>query len=169
MDLRQLEMFLAVVEQKGFNKAAAKLYVSQSAISRKVGLLEAELGQELLSRVGNRTVVTPAGRALEHQAHLIFRQIHIARMEVSAKSGEQRGEVVIGAGMSESVYLLPPIVKRFHRAFPKVELKVLFPRFDDVIPLLRDGRLDLGIMTLPAGAENLEVTKLCAEELVIVV
>jgi DNA-binding transcriptional LysR family regulator len=169
MDLRQLEMFLAVVEERGFNKAAAKLYVSQSAISRKVGLLEGELGQKLLTRVGNRTVPTPAGRILEHQAHLIFRQIHIARMEVSGKGAEQRGEIVIGAAMSESVYLLPQVVKKFQKAFPKIELKVLFPKFDEVIQWLRSGRLDVGIVTLPVTAGHLEVAKLFTEELVVVV
>ena len=61
MDVRQLEMFRAVVEEGGFTRASEKLHVSQSAISRQLKLLEEELGTLLLHRTGRGVILTPQG------------------------------------------------------------------------------------------------------------
>src|SRR5207247_9680610 len=106
MDLRQLEMFLAIAEEGGFNKAAAKLYVSQSAISRKIGLLEGELGEKLFLRIVNRVLLSEAGETLLRHSRLIFRQLKTATMDISDIGQLQRGELSIGAGMTACVYVL---------------------------------------------------------------
>ncbi|HLN59244.1 MAG TPA: LysR family transcriptional regulator, partial [Thermoanaerobaculia bacterium] len=64
MDLRQLEMFLAVAEEGSFTRAGERLHVSQSAVSRQIGLLERELGGRLFHRDGRRPTLTHAGELL---------------------------------------------------------------------------------------------------------
>jgi DNA-binding transcriptional LysR family regulator len=169
MDLRQLEMFVAVAEQGGFCKAAAKLYVSQSAISRKVGLLEHELGQKLFLRLGSGTILTGVGEAVLRQSRIIFRQINITKMEIFEIGQLQRGELRIGASMSACAYILPPVFKLFREAFPLIELIVVSPPFDTILSLIKNGRLDLAVVTLPIQNDDVSVTELLTEEMVVVV
>ena len=64
MDFRQLEMFHAVAENSSFTLAGRQLFVAQSAISRKIRLLEEELGEKLFKRVNKRIFLTPAGEVM---------------------------------------------------------------------------------------------------------
>ena len=68
MDLRQLEIIRAIADSGSFTAAGEKLHVSQSAISRQVLLLEAELGEPVFHRIGRRIRITPAGEALPGSA-----------------------------------------------------------------------------------------------------
>ncbi|HKS96384.1 MAG TPA: LysR family transcriptional regulator, partial [Terriglobia bacterium] len=61
MDLRQLEMAIAVADNASFTRAGQQLHVAQSAISRKIRMLEDELGERLFKRVAKKVYVTPAG------------------------------------------------------------------------------------------------------------
>jgi DNA-binding transcriptional LysR family regulator len=169
MDLRQLEMFLAVVQEGGFNKAASKLYVSQSAISRKISLLEEELNVKLFLRVGNQVTITHAGEALLRHARFIFRQLKAAAVEVSDIGQLHRGEVSIGAGMTACIYLLPPAIREFRQKYPQVEVKITTGTTSELLPQIKEGVIDLGILTLPVVGNNLLVTPLKSEELGIVV
>ncbi|HEY7516551.1 MAG TPA: LysR family transcriptional regulator, partial [Vicinamibacteria bacterium] len=69
--MRQIEMFRAVAEERSFTRAAGRLHVSQSAVSRQVKLLEEELGETLVRR-GRRLSLTPAGDLLLGAAHRIL-------------------------------------------------------------------------------------------------
>jgi DNA-binding transcriptional LysR family regulator len=169
MEFRELEMLLAIVEQGGFNKAAAALHISQSAISRKIDLLEAELGQKLFLRLGNHVVLTPVGEALAQHSRCIFRQLKLARMELSDITELREGKLSIGASVGACIYLLPPVLKKFHQEFPNIQLKVVVSGTDELIPQIRDGRIDLGLLTLPVVSDGLTVTRFYAEELVVIV
>lgn len=169
MDLRQLEMFLAIAEEGGFNKASSKLYVSQSAISRKINLLEEELDEKLFLRIGNQVIITHAGEALLRHTRFIFRQLKAAATEVSEIGQLHRGEVSIGAGMTACIYLLPPALREFRERFPQVEVKVTTGTTSELLPQIRDGVVDLGILTLPIASKNLSVIPLMIEELVVIV
>jgi len=75
MDLPQLEMFLAVAEEGSFTRAGERLHVSQSAVSRQIGLLEQELGGRLFHRDGPRVSLTHAGELLAKTATSLSRQM----------------------------------------------------------------------------------------------
>ena len=71
VDLRQLEMAIAVADNASFTRASQQLYVAQSAISRKIKLLEEELGEPIFKRVNKKIYVTPAGQTLLRYARRI--------------------------------------------------------------------------------------------------
>ena len=91
MDLRQLEMFRAVAEQGTFTKAAGRLHVSQSAVSRQVQLLEQELGGSLLRRSAKGVTLTEAGQLLLRMTHRVERDVEEALAEISQTHALQRG------------------------------------------------------------------------------
>lgn len=169
MDLRQLEMFLAIVEEGGFNKAAKKLYVAQSAVSRKIAILEEELGAKIFRRVNQRLHLSPAGETLLRYARRIFQDLRNVSVEVSEIAQLRRGEIKIGAGLIACIYLLPPVLEKFKDLYPQVDLTIVTcGSTESAIHQLRDNTIELGVLTLPIQFPDLEVIHLCSEEMVVV-
>lgn len=88
MDLRQMEVVVAVAEEGGFTAAAQRLHVVQSAVSSTVRALEKELGSQLFERTTHRVALTPAGEAFVPAARAVLRAAEQARAAVDAVRGE---------------------------------------------------------------------------------
>lgn len=168
MDLRQLEMFLAVADQASFTRAGQQLHVAQSAVSRKIALLEDELGERLFQRGHGKVYLTSAGQTLLRHARKIFQEMRDATMEVSDIAQLQRGKLRIGAGMIACAYLLPPVLEKFKDLYPRVDLEVVSRSTEALTSQLQNNLLDLGVFTLPIRFPDLEVVRLCSEEMVVV-
>lgn len=161
-------MFQAVAENSSFTGAGQRLYVAQSAISRKIRLLEEELGEKLFKRVNKRIFLTPAGHAMLRYTGRIFQEIRNARLEISDLSEMKRGTLRIGSGMTACMYLLPPVIEEFRTKFPSIEIQVITSTAEKLITQIRDGQIDLGVLTLPVMAPDLEVIPFVKEEMVLV-
>lgn len=96
MDLRQMEVVVAVAEEGGFTAAAQRLHVVQSAVSSTVRALERELGTPLFDRTTHRVSLTPAGEAFVPAARATLRAAEQARSAVDAARGQLRGRVTVG-------------------------------------------------------------------------
>lgn len=168
MDFRQLEMFQAVAENLSFTLAGRQLFVAQSAISRKIRLLEDELEQKLFKRVNKRIFLTPAGEVMLRYARHIFQDLRNAASEVSDIAQLNSGVIRIGSGMTACMYLLPPVIEKFQTRYPKLEVRVVTGTSETLIPQICNGALDVGILTLPVKSPDLEVIPFTTEELVIV-
>lgn len=169
MDLRQLEMFRAVAENLSFTLGGQELNVAQSAVSRKVRLLERELGQDLFKRVNKRIFLTPAGETMMRYASRVFQELRNAVLEIEDLSQMKRGTIKIGSGMTACMYVLPPVIEEFQNRFPLVNIQVVTASTEVLVPQIRDGQIDLGVLTLPIGFSDLEVTPLAKEEMVLAV
>jgi len=168
MDLRQLEMFASLAENSSFTLAGRKLYVSQSAVSRKIKMLEEELGQKLFKRVNVRSFLTPAGEAMLRHTRRVFQELRNAALEVSEFADKKRGIVRIGSGMTACIYLLPPVIKKFQALYPEVDIQVVTGAAEILVPQIRNGIVDIGVLTLPVNSPDLEVLPFTSEEMVVV-
>jgi DNA-binding transcriptional LysR family regulator len=168
MDLRQLEMFHAVAERSGFTPAGAHLHVAQSAISRKVKLLEQELGEPLFQRAHKRVYLTPAGEVMLRYTRRIFQNLRHASLEVSRVARLKRGTVRIGTGMTACMYQLPPVLESFQARYPGVDIKVVTGSTREVLAHIENSVLDVGVVTLPVVSRNLEMVPFATEEMVVV-
>ncbi|CAN5534357.1 LysR family transcriptional regulator [soil metagenome] len=168
MDVRQLEMFRAVVEEGSFTKAAVRLHVSQSAVSRQLQLLEAELGGPLLHRSVKGVTLTAEGQLLIRTANRIHRDLREAVWEISETQKLKRGQLRIAGGSTVCLYVLPTLLKRFRAQFRDVDLLVKTGSTQAVLQLLRNHQLDLALLTLPVAGTDLEVKPALKEELVVV-
>ena len=168
MDFRQLEMFHAVAENSSFTLAGRQLFVAQSAISRKIRLLEEELGEKLFKRVNKRIFLTPAGEVMLRYARRIFQDLRNAAVEVSDISQLKKGVIRIGSGMTACMYLLPPVIEKFKARYPNLEVQIVTGTSEKLIPQIRNGTLDVGILTLPVKSPDLDVIPFTTEELVVV-
>jgi LysR family transcriptional regulator, cyn operon transcriptional activator len=169
MDFRQLEMFLAVAENSSFTLAGRHLHVAQSAISRKVGMLEEELGESLFKRVNKRIYLTPAGEVMLRYSRRVFQDLRTAALEVSEIGQMKRGSVRIGAGMTACMYVLPPVLEKFRSLYPNIETQVVTGTAENLLYQLRNNLLDLGILTLPVAQPDLQTIAFRTEEMVVLV
>ncbi|MEZ5593412.1 MAG: LysR family transcriptional regulator [Gammaproteobacteria bacterium] len=140
MDLRQLQYFLATVEHRSFGRAADALHVTQPALSKAVGRLEASLGVKLLDRLPRGVSPTLYGEVLAAHANLIDGELGRARDAIIALKGQYRSGVVVGAGASMRLELLPEAM-RLAPASARGEIKVTGELYDDLIPGLQKGNL----------------------------
>ncbi|WBV44847.1 LysR family transcriptional regulator [Pseudoroseomonas cervicalis] len=146
VSLDQLEAFVAAAETGSFSAAARRLRKAQSAVSTQVANLETDLGLALFSRAGRNPVLTPAGERLLLEARVVLeRREHLVGV---AASMEQRVESRLVVAIDELYpeHALGTLFAEFARAFPYVELELLFPLMEDVSRLVQEGSADLGVM-----------------------
>ncbi|QNJ91167.1 LysR family transcriptional regulator [Mycolicibacterium fluoranthenivorans] len=149
MELRQLEYFVAVVEEANFTRAAQRMLVAQPAVSAQIARLERELGQTLLDRSRREVRPTAAGAAVLPFARAALRAVREARTAVDELTQLVRGVVTIGTVTSHNVDM-PRLLADYHRAHPGVEILLSTDTSDAVIDGVRTGRLDVAIASVGA-------------------
>lgn len=119
MDLRFLESFVIVVEGGSIAGAARRLHLTPAAVSQRLQALERELGHSLVMRVGRVVRPTPEGIAILPQARALIEGARNLRL--AAERGEPAGQIRIGATASAMTGLIPDILARMRKSYPKVE------------------------------------------------
>src|SRR5690242_13255043 len=166
MTLRQLEMFVAIVEAGSFSRAAAKLYVAQPSLSQQIRSLEEEVREQLLVRMRNRKMhLTEVGKIVKQHAESILRQAEILKMEISALTVEPTGEIHIGVGGHQLTSMLAPALRSFHSSFSKMRVDIVNATTPQIVELLTSNALDIGIVTFPLKSKDLRTEVLFSEEL----
>jgi LysR family carnitine catabolism transcriptional activator len=159
MDLRRLEVFLAIVEEGSFSGAADELGVSQPAVSQAIRALEAELDAPLFHRVARGVRLTDAGEALCLPARLAVRDAAAARQAVDAIRGLLAGHLELACLPTLAVDPLAPLLGSFRSQHPAVSISLLDPEDTaDVLDLVRTGRCEVGLVGVAAAAHGLTVT-----------
>ena len=171
MELRHLEYFVAVAEERSFTAAAARLHVVQSAVSAGVKALERDLGTRLLDRTPRRVFLTDSGAALLPKAHATLDAARDARDVVADVRGGLRGTVRVGTMTSVGIVDVPGILGEFHRRHPGVLLRLTAAPSGSqgLVEALIERRLDLAFVSLPEETPpQLELTELARTPMVLV-
>lgn len=163
-----LNIFLTVVKERSFTRAAEKLYRTQPAISLAIQRLEGELGERLLDRSGRDLALTEAGKLVYDCAR---RQENLQR-ELSNQLAELRnkaiGRLVIGANESMTFYLLPHL-SQFRQEYPKIKLVVQRSRSTELPDHLAAGDVDFGIISYRPDDERFDSVPIYTDHLSFVV
>jgi len=169
LSIRQLEVFVALVEQGSFTKAARHLELSQSTVSGHIADLERRLGVRLVERDRNGVQPTAAGRALLLPARQALQAERGARMAVQELSGLLRGTLVVGGSTMPASYLLPGLFGRFHREHPGVNLRLVTGDSREILNRIRSAELEVGIIGTAPDGGDLKSTKVGEDSLTLVV
>jgi len=169
VQLRQLSYFVAVARSRHFTRAAEAEHVAQPSLSKQIHTLERELGTPLFHRARGNVTLTPAGETLLPLARRILADVDNARVQVQELVSLARGRLRLGATPSLSTALLPDALRRFHDAYPGIELVVEESGSRDLVRLLADGELDLALIILPLHTRDpaLATTPILREPLVV--
>ena len=167
MELRHLRYFVAVAETLHFGRAAERLHIAQPPLSQQIRRLERELGVQLLDRNSRRVALSEAGRAFLVEARRTLAQAERAA-QAARSAHREAGVLTIGYMESAELAIFPRVLPAFRRRHPlvKVALDILPPH--EQFTRLRDGRLHIGFVRLPASARGLTITPVHREPFVVV-
>lgn len=146
MELKELRSLVALSESGSITVTAEKLHLCPAAIHKQLKVLEEELGVRLYERFGRRLQVTQAANVLLPYAKEILAEHDSAASAVAEWKGMKRGVIRIGAGPAMSSYILPPLLKRFRRSYPDVDLFVQTGNTVFLREGLSKGALDLALL-----------------------
>ena len=166
MDLVALEIFKAVAESGGVTKAAARLHRVQSNITTRVQQLEASLGAQLFHRRRRRLELSAEGRTLLAYAERLLALSSEAR--AALRSGAPRGVLRIGSLESTAATRLPPVLSRYHLAYPEVRLELVTGTSGALVARVLSGDVEAAFVAEPFSAKNLETAHAFSEELVLI-
>lgn len=167
MDIRQLELFLAVIEQSSVTKAAERMGLSPGAVSLQLRSLATGLRAELFVRSGKRLAPTPAALRLADSARALMRQFHQIEREFENDPATDTRPFHFACGATALIYKLRRPFRQLRRQFPKVAMQVTVAPTEEMVAGVMDRRFDLALVTLPFPTGDLGVTPLFEEELLI--
>jgi DNA-binding transcriptional LysR family regulator len=156
MELRHLRYFVAVAEELNFTHAAARLRMAQPALSRQMKDLEDELQTPLFDRGRTGVQLTRAGRVFYQRARSILAQATEAANEARSAAGAMTGTLVLGYPSGLHLNYLVPVIKDFQKEHPQVQLDYVHGLPPQELRALRDGRIDVAVVHLPAPLYGLE-------------
>ena len=166
MNLRLLETFVAVYDERSFTHAAERLGVSQPTVSTNVRSLEQELGGRLFDRVGREVRPTRVGELLHRHALRVLEQVQAMEGDLDRYLHGLHGRLEVGASTIPGEYWLPRLVEAFHRLHPEIALTVRIHDTAAVLARVRDGRLEAGIVGARLSDGDLRFDRLIDDRLI---
>jgi DNA-binding transcriptional LysR family regulator len=169
MKLKKIQAFILVIEKGSFSLAAETAGVSQPSISQAIRSLEADLGVQLLIRRNNQITITPAGNYVYSVGKNILEKWQEMFEGLKAYQGTLTGTLNIGASTIPGTYLIPRWIGNFKRLFPKVNVIIETRDSDEIIELLLDRKLDLGIVGSKPESSSILTEVVATDRLTLIV
>lgn len=168
MNLITMDYFVALAEERSFTRAAARLSVTQQTLSAHIAGVE----RELRVRLVNRTVplsLTYAGEEFLGYARRFQAELRALEQEFADIAGDVQGLLAVGVASTRGRLLMPSAIAAFGEAHPGVRLQLIEAENDELIELLREGRVDMAVATVPEGVPGIVVRSLRTERVVLIV
>jgi LysR family nitrogen assimilation transcriptional regulator len=165
MDLRQLNSFIGIAETGSLTRAATKVWLSQSALSRQMQELEEELGVRLFDRQARGVQLTEAGRYVLDRSRALVKDAEALRSGAAAMGNEPSGALCIGAPPSLRSMLIASFAVPFLRRYPRVQLQIREGTSRDMRDALSRGDVDLAVVSSVEPLESFRQTPVLEESL----
>ncbi|MXQ54154.1 LysR family transcriptional regulator [Shimazuella alba] len=170
MELRQIQYFIEVAERQHMTEAALALHVAQSAVSKQIANLEAELGVQLFIREGRNIRITPIGKIFLHHAKAAVRAITNAKKEMDEFLDPERGTIRIGFPSSLAAHTLPTVISAFRNQYPHIGFQLRQGSYLHLIDGVNKGDIDLALLgPIPMDQKQIEGKILFLEQIVALV
>ena len=169
MTINQLEVFCAVAARRSFSLAAKAVNLSQPAVSLQVQSLEEHYGTRLFDRSVNSISLTPMGEILYQHARNILSIWEQADREIRDHIGSMEGEVMVGASTTVGQYVLPRVIGNFQRKFPLAVVRLQVNNTAEIIRLLTENILDLGLLEASVDNKKLACDALTTDRIVLII
>lgn len=148
MDNQNLSAFIIVAENKSFSEAAYVLDVTQSTISKRIALLESQVGKKLFDRIARRVALTEAGQELLPRARRILKEYADALQAINDLSGNVSGILRLAISHHLGLHRLPDLLKIFSKTYPDVVLDIEFMDSEKAYERIMQAKSEIGIITL---------------------
>jgi LysR family hydrogen peroxide-inducible transcriptional activator len=169
MNLRDLQYLVALAEHRHFGRAAEASFVSQPTLSTQIKKLEDELGVPLVERTPRKVLLTETGREIARRARGVLAEVDEIKAIAQRTRDPESGTLRLGIFPTLGPYLLPHLVPLVRTRFPRLELLLVEEKTEQVIRMLREGSLDVGVLALPLHEDSLHTEFLFEEPFVLAV
>ena len=146
MDIKNPEYILEIARQQSVTRAAQKLFITQSALSKRIRAMEQELGVEILMRSRQGIRFTPAGETVLAHANEAARQMEQLRRDLCRLDGTIGGSLRAGISINYTLYRLPDVLALYCKKYPKVKLNITTGHSRNLYRQMAEGQLDLAIL-----------------------
>ena len=168
MNFPELEAFLAIVEERGFSRAAGRLGRTQPAVSQAIRRLEDDLGERLFERGSRDGTLTAAGEVLQKYAGRLLRLRREARSAVEELRSLSRGQLSVAAN-EYTAHLLLPVLAAYRQGHPHIRIVVERSLASRIPEQILDRQIELGVLTFVPESDALAATAVYEDEVVLVV
>lgn len=169
MELRHLRCFTAVAEELHFSRAAVKLHIDQSPLSRTIKELEDELGAQLFTRTTRTTRLTQAGKIFMERVPRIFEALEQARDGVKSVANGFQGQLRIALSDGITPSRMPRLLARSREEDPEVDIRLFEVPLDQQIKGLHDDLYDVGFSMAEDVGDGIVVRRAWEDELMVAV
>ena len=146
MDEKDFEILSILNETRNITRAAKQLYITQSALSKRIKAIETELGIEMLIRSRQGIRFTPAGEAVLTHSTCAAREMELMRRHIDTMNEEICGTLNTGISINFALYKLPDILADYHKKYPKVNLQITTGQSRHLYRQMLDGSLDIAVL-----------------------
>jgi LysR family transcriptional regulator for metE and metH len=168
LEIRHLQLVAAVADVGSLTRAGDRLHLTQSALSHQLRDIESRLGAALFLRVGKRLVLTPAGERLLASARDVLERLTQAEHDIREMGRDRAGVLRITTECYTCYHWLPPLLLRYRRTFPRVEVRIDVDATRNPIEMLLAGKIDLAIVSCPVKDRRLASRPVFDDELVLI-
>jgi len=169
VNLRQLDLFVAVAESRSFSRGAAICCLTQSTVSQHIATLEEEVNTRLFDRTRQGALLTPGGKIFLRHARRILVERDQLFQEMAAFNGESGGELRIGASNIPATYLIPPLLPKLAESYSGISVNMLSGDSQEIIGRLLNAEIELAVIGAAPEHRKLESVALASDVLVLIV
>ena len=169
LSIRQLQVFVTLVEHGSFTRAARHLGLSQSTVSGHIADLERRFGMRLVGRERSGVTPTGAGEVLLKPARDALRAERNARMAATELSGVLRGTLALGGSTIPAGYIIPRLVRDFHAKHGGIRVHLVTGDSSEIIDFVLSGDVDVGVVGTRPRQRGLRTEVVAQDDLVLIV
>src|ERR1700686_2521871 len=125
MNLKQLEIFLAVAETGSFSRGAEATFITQSTVSQHISSLESDFGIRLLDRTGKGALLTEGGKVLFQHARQVIADVQAINQAIQRFKGVEDTDLRIGGSNIPANYMIPELLPILIERFPRLRLTLI--------------------------------------------
>jgi LysR family transcriptional regulator for metE and metH len=169
LEVRHLALVSEIADTGSVTRAAERLHLTQSALSHQLRDVEARLETKLFLRLGRRMTLTPAGERVLASARRVLDDLARAEDDVRTMTAPGAGVLRLCTQCNTGYHWLPPLLEKFHRTHPGVDVEIVVAATDRPVEALLEGQIDLAFITDGTEDARLAISPVFKDELVAVV
>src|SRR3954471_15535220 len=155
LEVRHLRLVAAVADCGSLTRAGDRLHLTQSALSHQLRDIETRLGAALFLRLGKRLVLTPAGERLLASAREVLERLQQTEHDIRQMGRDRAGLLRLTTECYTCYHWLPPLLTRYRRRFPGVEVRIDVDATRPPLEMLLAGRIDVALVSSPVRDRRL--------------
>ena len=165
---RRLKIFHTVARLLNFTKAAEELHMTQPAVTFQIRQLEEQFNTRLFDRTHNKVSLTDVGKQVYAYSDRILKLYEDMTRSITEMTGDVSGSVTLGASTTIAEYMLPLLIGEFKTKFPEVMINLRESNTEDIVTMVENNDIDLGIVEGSVNNKNLVVEECKMDHLVVI-